>query len=389
MSNKFLDSSDQSLALEIFSAALHTLFPKGRIVQKKTSIFGFECEFVIDHPLDTLSLDHITKRYQECLRNGGFRSFEMVRDNAIEYLKHEKLFDLAKSIDEDNQLVELVSLMGYTSIPLRPISENFKEIRYLNIREMELISKKDFQKKARLTYHFVAAATSSKKIYAEYIKDLKIANKGSHLLIGEKKGYLKSKPILCWEPKGLIEVKKALEDKISRLREKFGFFISALKDCDIIKKTLVDSVGVYIESAYDTFDLEEGLFALPIRTSNVGFSPYNQKKLFKELETAADFVLKASSLIKTSPIITLCFSKDCKKQADHLNEILLENNLDVSLQSVKSQSKFLELSCYKADSFKRNWLVATLSIDYDQNCILTALENLELWQGLIIEMESC
>lgn len=194
MKNKNLDVSvyRRSASL-IAAAAVLELYPEVEPLGGNITSTGFFYDFYFPHPAHVSPVEE--KMRQIVKEKREIRTFEMVPISAKEFLKSKGFFERAKTVDEEEQLIEMVEIGPFCDISLGLQLKNTAQLAAFKI-SVEKLS----QKKMRLSGY----CHRSKEEFKRFLKKLQSYTEPE--TIGEKKGFWKGD---IWLEEGL-KVKEKL-----------------------------------------------------------------------------------------------------------------------------------------------------------------------------------
>lgn len=399
MDTYLLNKNEQELALEVLGASIYSLFPKVRIFQKKFSEFGFSLEVLLDHDLDDLSIEHIKKRYNECLDSDQIKISQMMKENAREFFKHEKLFDLASEVSKlDNLLVSVFAFAGYYSVVSEDLeSLKLESISSLSLDQVKRIGKENFKNKSKYRFEIKAKAFNSNQNLQEFEKQYKKRLQFFHMTKAIQGGLLELSldNLPFWTTRGL-DFKRALKEKVESLTQKAGYRWPCFKHTSLKKNinffnslssTKVYKFSFWQELERKSYNFEDGLFNMPFAMDNVGLVFLQDRRSFEEeIRASLELMLGSIMLFTSNFYVEFSFSKKIgSKEIKVVNQFFNEHKISCIKNDAKLKGSDFLITIYSFDIFGRLWRVFSLDYIKDQNVFCHIIHNIDRLCGLSLE----
>lgn len=362
---------NHQLALEYLKASLYTLFPKIFFENSKGDSKAIALTFSLPHDLDEFARSMIIKRYKEIIEENDVKVIEMVKSNAIDYLKSQKHFSEAKAVKHfQGSLVALCQICGYTSFLEKPLelldSAKVKELKILKL------SAESDSKNKMLTFTLEASAASSSYVLKENLKLLQTLKEKSYSHIAVSNNlFLEINHRMTWTSSGrelYFELFKALE---SLFFETYPLYIQPPLEGDQKSANYLDP---------DCFELSEPLLDVErqmesiIKKIHALNTILPHQLLVKDQEMLSTEILnlkKTTACKKKKTTLLTISSLDVYENEYELFQIkvdLKEKQLNISLQSIFNlfclmleglPEKFL--NCFEVEKISKNHISKILS----------------------------
>ncbi|MEI8300854.1 MAG: hypothetical protein WCG10_04495 [Chlamydiota bacterium] len=389
------------LSAKLLASAIRMRCPKAYISYAGADSYGFTCEFSAQESFSKELLPFLEESMYAILEKKEIRCFEMVRDNAVEWLSFQGNKKRAKELSTWLPgLISMVELGGYSdfideSFNLEEALDSLYGFKLLNIT-VRLDQDKGFSR-----YHIaikgVCALSQQELKYS--VKKMKEAQK----LYQEIKPLwtlLEGKDVtgLIWLPEG-VELKNKLLALWGRCLAEDGFKeieIAPLFLLEELKNTLQNDLKSYFYRHYEESDedcLTVDLFQLLETTSvtAVAFCETEEKlaavltaliEKWRKMATDFDWDVIAVFNESVSKIYRISHIKDFVKKI-LLSSRWIEELVEAEMYVDKSIERF---SFCVVDGFDRHWEIITLEISYQEKsyCLKASWSNLERWVALLV-----
>lgn len=373
------------LASKFLASAILSQFSGVSILEARDDTYGFSCYFKAKQVIHEDLFPYLEQTIKRLIESSQIKCQEMVRDVAINYLKHKGFKTRAEELKDyhQNQILSVLEIGSFVDAveeelsfeDLLPTLQCFKIIHLQTINSPE---------QSPSSHHFLlkgicAEDSASLKLQVKKIKE---ARAGFHLDVMQKNSYVaKFEGLLIELPKS-VAFKRNLCGKINAVLEERGYkeidFSSDLEAVDFkellfTKPCVVDNkLYFYDNCSTEIFSLEQdlGLYSL-VKSKSVTF--IDKIETTQNTASIKEMILLVDSLFKSwkldykisfytylerekKLIDAKALFQECLQQA-HLDN---KNEEEGQAESMKGQECQMVFSV--EDGFGRVWDLVTLEI---------------------------
>lgn len=366
------------LASKFLASAIQSQFSGVSILEARDDTYGFSCYFRSKQAIHEDLFPYLEQTIKQLIETSQAKCQEMVRDVAINYLKHKGFKKRAEELQEchQNQLLSVLEIGSFVDAVEEELSikDLLPALKHFKIIHLQTINSPD---QSPSSHHFLlkgicASDPNSLKLQVKKIKE---AKSGFHLDVMKKHSFVaKFEGVLIELPKS-INFKRNLCEKISSTLQDYKYkeiaFPCDLESIDFkellfTKPCPVDNkLYFYGTSSTEIFSLEQdlGLYALE-KSQNVTFidkvEAVQITKWIKEMILLIDSLFKSWNLDYQISFYT--YVEREKKAVDAkalFEECLQQLHLDCKIkqedhgESIKGQECQMVFSV--EDGFGRVW----------------------------------
>ena len=373
------------VASKVLASAIVAQFSGVSIIEARDDTYGFSCYFRSNQPIHPDLFPYLEQTIKQILDSGKIKSQEMVRDVAVNYLKHKGFKKRAEELKEaqQNQLFTVLDIAGYVDAIEEEINleDIMLKLKHFKVIQLESIDSPEMSTSSR---HFLLKAVCEKDSSAlkQRLKSIKEAKACYHLELMQKRSFLEKHGDVCiLMPKG-IGLKKELQNKLETLLDSHQFnqieFLCELESFVLdelaFSKTFPLEKKPYFfhTTTTELASLEQdlGLYSLE---KNQSITFLDKADVVKDLGAIEQMILLIDSLFKILSLeYTISFNPYIereKKQIDALgafSECLKKLNFEDKLACDFAEKSFKGAECQMVfsviDGFGRSWDLVFLEI---------------------------
>lgn len=388
------------LSAKLLASAICMRCPKAHILYAGADSYGFTCEFYVQESFSKELLPFLEESMYSILEKKEIRCFEMIRDNAVEWLSFQGNKRRAKELSTWLPgLISMIEIGGYADFidetsDVGEVIDSLYGFKLLNI-SVELEQDKGFSRHHISIKGVCALSQQELKHSSKKVKEAQKVSQEIKPLWKELEG--KDASGLIWYPEG-VELKNKLLSMWKKCLTEEGFKeieVAPLFLLEELKNTLKNEFKTYFYKHYEESDEDTSgidLFQLLETTSltAVAFCETEEKlaevltaliEKWRKVATCFDWTVTAVFNESVSKIYRISHIKDFVKKI-LLSSRWIEELVEAEMNTDKSIERF---SFCVVDGFDRCWEIITLEVSYQEKsyCLKACWSNLERWLALL------
>ena len=219
----------QRTSAELLAFSAKICFPNVVLLLSKASDWDFFCDFVIDTTLDEQALELIKVEFRRLIsKKLPIEKQTMMRQNAIDFFKHKKLYLQADLLQQETQnLVELCKIGDFFDVCFDSLLSNTGDVKEFTLSEIKIFDAYYPEIGMKRVTRITGCAFIEKKALKSFLKNLEIAKKNDLLklaktlqLVDFEKDIYQERAL--WLPRGM-SVRNLLEDHLRKSYLEHGF----------------------------------------------------------------------------------------------------------------------------------------------------------------------
>lgn len=374
------------VASKLLADAVVSQFPGVVVLHAQADTYGFSCTFRTKQPIHVEMLSFLEQSIKTTLKSSQVKSFEMVRDVAVNYLIHKGNKTSAQQIKEcaPGQLLTILELPSYVDAVEEEIDLEAVLAKLQCVKLLEIEDVKTLEALHRMHQYLVKGISAedpqSLKVSVKQIKEAKASY---HVEVLKKQGMLAStshgaiitlskavayRQRVCDQLKMLIEAQGFQEICLHQQYDEKDLHDLMVSEPPILPKQVF--FFDWNNTSLDSQEKELGLYSLETSLALTMLQKFTGQPDPQVLENVIGMI---DGLFRTWELsYVLSFSSYMEKEKkqiasrDVLESCLKQRKLDHHIQSELSDPKMKGEECQLVfsvqDSFGRNWDLITAQI---------------------------
>jgi threonyl-tRNA synthetase len=279
-------------ASHILAQAVLTLYPDTKLGIGPAIEDGFYYDFKFSSPIEEDDLKNIEKEMKKIIKkNLPFKQIFMPREEAKKYLKtigQDYKLELLEEIPDEEVSFYTTGDNEFIDLCRGPHVENSKEISAVKLLKTAGAYWRGDENNEMLT-RIYGTAFESKEELKEYLKNLELAEKRNHRVLGKQLKLFALIPEIgqglpVWLPRG-YKMRRILENYMIKLEEEYGYvhILTPHINRDVLFKQS-GHLDFYKDSMYAPIKVEDETYYLKPMNCPAGMMVYNlEPKSYRDL----------------------------------------------------------------------------------------------------------